>query len=62
MLYTGNHALYAERRVKTHLSRFNQLVEQFRGNKMDEKFLSDLEEKDNLFPQLDYRFYQSPLK
>ncbi|HTC20648.1 MAG TPA: 1,4-alpha-glucan branching protein domain-containing protein, partial [bacterium] len=62
MLYTGNHALYAERRVKTHLSRFNRLVDQFRGNKVDERFLSDLEEKDNLFPQLDYRLYQSPLK
>jgi 1,4-alpha-glucan branching enzyme len=62
MLYTGNHTLYAERRVKTHLGRFNRLVEQFRGNKVDEKFLSDLEEKDNLFPQLDYRSYQSPLK
>ena len=62
MLYTGNHRLYAERRIKTHLSRFNQLVEQIRGNKVDERFLSDLEEKDNLFPQMDYRVYQSPSK
>ncbi len=62
MLYTGNHPLYAERRIKTHLSRFNQLVEQVRGNKVNERFLSDLEEKDNPFSRLDHRFYQSPLK
>lgn len=59
MLYTGNHRLYAERRIKAHLSRFNHLVDQVRENKVDDPFLSDLEEKDNVFPQIDYRFYQS---
>jgi 1,4-alpha-glucan branching enzyme len=62
MLYTGNHRLYAEHRIKSHLSRFNQLVDQVRGNKVDERFLFDLEQKDNLFPQMDYRVYQSPSK
>ncbi len=62
MLYNGNHGLYAERRIKIHLSRFNQLLEQVRENKVDQRFLSDLEEKDNLFPQMDYHFYQSPVK
>jgi 1,4-alpha-glucan branching enzyme len=62
MLYTGNHRLYAEQRIKNHLNRFNRLLDQVRGNKVDERFLSDLEEKDNLFPQMDYRLYQSPSK
>jgi 1,4-alpha-glucan branching enzyme len=59
MMYAGNYRSYAERRVKTHLNRFHRLVEQVRRNKVDGIFLSDLEEKDNLFPQADFRLYKS---
>ncbi len=58
MIKTGNHAGYAERRIKTHLSRLHQLLDQVRRNRVDEKYLCDLEEKDNLFPHIDFRLYQ----
>jgi len=60
MLYTGNHRLYAERRIKTHLSRFERLMELARRGKTDENFLAELEDKDNLFPMLDHRIFQKP--
>jgi 1,4-alpha-glucan branching enzyme len=59
MIKTGNHRAYAERRIKTHLNRFHQLLEQVRRNKIDEKILSDMEEKDNLFSKMDYRIFQN---
>ncbi|HEV2354060.1 MAG TPA: 1,4-alpha-glucan branching protein domain-containing protein, partial [Puia sp.] len=62
MLKTGNHKTYAERRFKSHLSRFHQLSQQIRRRKIDENFLYDLEEKDNLFPAVNPRAYKSPSK
>jgi len=62
MLKTGNHKAYAERRFKTHLARFHKLSQQVRRHKVDEIFLSDLEEKDNLFPGIDPGAYKSPSK
>ena len=62
MLKTGNHKTYAERRFKAHLARFHQLAQQVRRHKIDESFLSDLEEKDNLFPAINPGAYKSPAK
>lgn len=59
MLYTGNHAPYAEWRVKTHLTRFRLLVEGILHHSLEESFLQDLEGKDNLFPDLDHRVFIS---
>jgi 1,4-alpha-glucan branching enzyme len=53
MLYTGNHAPYAEWRIKTHLTRFRLLTEGILHHSLEEGFLQDLEGKDDLFPQLD---------
>ncbi|HJT23831.1 MAG TPA: 1,4-alpha-glucan branching protein domain-containing protein, partial [bacterium] len=62
MLKTGNHKSYAERRVKGHLARFHQLSQQIRRGRIDGNFLSDLEEKDNLFPAVNPGAYKSPSK
>lgn len=62
MLKTGNHKTYAERRVKAHLARFHQISRQIRRRKIDESFLVDLEEKDNLFPGINPGAYKSPSK
>jgi 1,4-alpha-glucan branching enzyme len=59
MMKAGNYRPYAERRVKTHLARFDQLAGQIKRQKVDPLLLADLEEKDNLFPGLDYRIYQT---
>ncbi len=62
MLKTGNHRTYAERRFKTHLARFQRLSQQIRRRKIDENFLSDLEERDNLFPEINPGAYKSTFK
>ena len=59
MMKAGNYRTYAERRIKTHLVRFHQLARQIRHRDVDPKLLADLEEKDNLFPKMDYRVYQT---
>ncbi len=62
MMKTGNHKTYAERRFKAHLSRFQQLSQQIRRRQIQENFLSDLEEKDNLFPDINPLVYRSQAK
>jgi 1,4-alpha-glucan branching enzyme len=59
MMKAGHYRDYAEKRLKTHLNRFYRLAEGVRKNKVDEKFLTDIEERDNLFPHVDYRSFQS---
>jgi 1,4-alpha-glucan branching enzyme len=46
---------YAVKRTKEHLARFTSLYEQLRSGRIDAGWLKDIEEKDNLFPTLDYR-------
>ncbi|HEY5040307.1 MAG TPA: 1,4-alpha-glucan branching protein domain-containing protein, partial [bacterium] len=58
MMKTGNHRAYAESRVKGHLFGFSRLYDQVSVGKIDRKFLEELEERENLFPDLDYRIYQ----
>lgn len=62
MLKTGNHKTYAERRFKGHLARFHQLSQQIRRRRVDEAFLSELEEKDNLFSAINPGAYKNPSK
>jgi len=59
MMRTGSHRSYAEARFKIHLNRFERLLAQARSGKVDLKFLADLEEKDNLFPDIDLRPFRS---
>lgn len=48
---------YAERRTREHLSRFHQLAQQLYSSSIDLKNLQDLEYKDNIFAQIDFRYY-----
>jgi 1,4-alpha-glucan branching enzyme len=48
---------YATKRVTDHLLRFNRLHEQFTSGTLDEDFLSNCEWRDNLFPDLNWRYY-----
>lgn len=50
---------YAVKRTKTHLGQFLKLAQMVSENTIDEKFLADLEWRDNIFPALDYRLYAS---
>ena len=55
---TGTHTSYAVRRTKDHLLRFGRLYEDIKSNSIDEDWLSDIEYKDNIFPNIDYRVHQ----
>jgi len=58
IMATGTHTSYAQKRTKDHLSRFTRLFEDIKANSIDENWLSDIEYKDNIFPDIDYRVHQ----
>jgi 1,4-alpha-glucan branching enzyme len=57
IMSTGSTVPYATRRFDEHTVRFTRLYEDLRAGKVDEPFLADLESKDNIFPNVDYRLY-----
>ena len=54
---TKQYAVEACRRVKAHLSRFRRLDRELASGHIDEGWLADLERRDNIFPEIDYRVY-----
>ena len=48
---------YAVKRTKDHLLRFNRLYSELTSDSIDEAWLSELERRDNLLPEIDYRVY-----
>ena len=48
---------YAHRRIKDHIGRFTRLYNELNSGKIDRKFLTEIEEKDCMFPDIDYRIY-----
>ncbi len=55
---TGTHVDYAVKRTKGHLLKFNRLYEDIKSNSLNEGWLADIEYKDNLFPEIDYKVHQ----
>ncbi|MEI9897675.1 MAG: DUF1957 domain-containing protein [Chthoniobacter sp.] len=54
---TGTARNYATKRTKDHLLRFTRLYDQVRAEDIDEPFLANCEWRDNIFPNLDWRYY-----
>ena len=48
---------YATKRTMDHLAQFTRLHDQFVANAIDEEFLRDCEWRDNIFPNLSWRYY-----
>lgn len=59
IMKTGTMVQYAEKRTKDHIGSFTRLYHDIRENNIDEAWLRELEYRDNLFPELDYRIYAS---
>ena len=57
LIKTGTARDYATKRTIDHLLRFNRLHDQFVGNELVEEFLRDCEWRDNLFPNVNWRYY-----
>ncbi|MFH1397137.1 MAG: 1,4-alpha-glucan branching protein domain-containing protein [Candidatus Omnitrophota bacterium] len=55
---TGTHTSYAVRRTKDHILNFTRLYEDIKSNSIDQEWLTEIEYKDNIFPEIDYRVHQ----
>jgi len=57
ILRTGTSPDYARQRIQDHLLRFTQLYEQLTAGRILEPLLASMETTDNLFPDLDHRYW-----
>ncbi len=57
LMKTGTAREYAEKRTKDHLLRFTRLYELAAGGRRDEALLAACENRDNLFPHLNWHYY-----
>jgi 1,4-alpha-glucan branching enzyme len=57
ILRTGTSPDYARRRVRDHLLNFCKLYDQLKSRQLDPSWLADLESRDNIFPDLNYRYW-----
>jgi 1,4-alpha-glucan branching enzyme len=57
ILRTGTSPDYATKRVQDHLLRFTRLYEQLAGGGLDETWLAQVEAQDNVFPNVDFRYW-----
>ena len=58
ILRAGTSPDYARRRVKDHLLRFIALHEQLTLTHVDEKWLAEVEARDNIFPDVDWNYWK----
>jgi 1,4-alpha-glucan branching enzyme len=57
IMTTGTMVPYAERRTNEHILRFTRIYEDLLEGGVDEAWLRDIESRDNIFPDVDYRLY-----
>lgn len=57
IMTTGTMVEYAKKRTKDHLENFTKLYSQIVNNSLDESYLKILENKNRIFPEIDYRAY-----
>jgi 1,4-alpha-glucan branching enzyme len=57
IITTATSVQYARKRFRDHIHRFTRLYEMIRSDGIDEGWLADVESKDNLFAEIDYRVY-----
>ncbi len=58
-IYQGTTVEYATRRFRTHVACFNLLAGEIETGVIDEARLAEIEARDNIFPEIDYRTYRS---
>jgi 1,4-alpha-glucan branching enzyme len=57
ILRSGTSPDYARKRVKDHVLRFTRIYEQLTAGQLDEEWLKQVEWRDNLFPDINYRYW-----
>ncbi|MFH1824537.1 MAG: 1,4-alpha-glucan branching protein domain-containing protein [Candidatus Firestonebacteria bacterium] len=58
MMKTKTNVNYAVKRTKEHIAKFTRIYDMINSNSIYEKWLSDIEYKDNIFPDIDYKMYK----
>ena len=58
-IYQGTTVQYSSRRFQSHIHRFNLLEKALKENNLNEKLLTEIENRDNIFAEIDYRIYRS---
>ncbi len=56
---TGTAVQYAVKRFKDHVHRFNRLYDDIGRETIDQEWLSDVENRDTIFQEMDYHIYRS---
>lgn len=59
IMQTGTTVSYATRRFNEHISRFVRICDAVSDGQLDASWLAEVEARDNLFPDVDYRVYAS---
>jgi 1,4-alpha-glucan branching enzyme len=58
IMTTATAVPYARRRTREHVHRFHRLYEQIQNGQIDGDYLNELEWKDSIFQEIDYRVYR----
>lgn len=58
IIKTGTTVPYATKRLKQHINDFNQIYDTLCRNSVNTEWLTTLEKRDNIYPDLDYRIFK----
>lgn len=58
-IYQGTTVQYSSKRFQSHIHRFNLLAKMIETGDVKEEMLREIEHRDNIFREIDYRIYQS---
>jgi 1,4-alpha-glucan branching enzyme len=58
-IYQGTTVEYSSLRFRSHIHRFNLLAEQIESGNINEELLAEIESRDNIFQEIDYRIYRT---
>ncbi|WP_067139068.1 glycoside hydrolase family 57 protein [Oceanivirga salmonicida] len=58
IMYTGTMVGYAQKKISDHVNRLFKLYENIKNNDIDIEWLEEIEYRDNIFKDIDYRIYR----
>jgi len=58
-IYQGTTVEYSSRRFQSHIQRFNMLAAMLDTGEVDHDLLAEIESRDNIFQEIDYKIYRS---
>ena len=58
-IYQGTTVEYSSRRFQSHIHRFDLLYKALENSEIDEDLLTEIESRDNIFQEFDYRIYRT---